>query len=435
MAKINSVILGKSITEIADESGISLSYLSLILSGKRRNVSKAILARIGSILNMSIEEVQDLINQQIKPSTPLIAKSVRNIKQQEIIKKTLTLLEHFDIKELKLLRNKVQELNPLDFELKEYYLFWIDGILATRNNQFKEALKFLDQAHNFKPITSNEKRMLARIYGGLGSIYIALSDHKMALRMLKKSLHIWCKENEAALVYLNLGTLYRRTHKYPSAIKAYVLSLDIGHSYFRTLAYSGLGQIYIDLNDMPSARSILLEGYIYSKRNTDKWGCQDLFCNLGHYYKLMGQLRRAEFILNKGLKYAQELKAIRAKDFILLELAEVYLLQNKRGKATQFFDEVIHGISITGDLLLLGTSFLSFAKKYLATFHYDEALQYLHKSYRALSSLGPTVEMLDCCKLLLQCHSRKHNSAQVQFYRNEILKIKNKVKHKKLSME
>lgn len=421
--------MGKSLTEISDASGISISYLSLILSGKRDNVSIATFSRIGLALDLSIEEVQLLLSQQIKRCTPIKANPNRsNIEQQEIIKLTLILLENFDIKELKLLKKKAQELSSLDFELKEYYLFWIDGILATRNNQFEEALKFLDHAHNFKAVTSDEKRMLARIYGGLGSIYIALSDHKMALRMFKKSLHVWGKGNEAALVYLNLGTLYRRTRKYPSAIRAYMISLDSGHGYFKTLAYSGLGQIYIDLNDMPAVRSILLEGYAYSKKNTDKWGCQDLFCNLGQYYKLIGQLQRAEFILNKGLKYAQELSATRANDFIRLELAEVYLLQNRREQADRIFDELYRGVSQTGDLLLLGSTFLLCAKKYISTFDYDEALQYLTKSYKALSKLGLTEEMMECCTLLLKCHSRKHNSAEVQFYRDEIRRIRIKLK-------
>lgn len=299
--KINAAFLGKSLTEIADASGISLSYLSLILSGKRRNVSKATLARIGAVLNLSIEEVQDLIIRQIKPSTPLKVKLVRNIKQEEIIKQTLTLLEHFDIEKLNLIKTKAQELNSLEFKLKQYYLLWIDGILAARNNQFKEALISFDHAYNFKATTSNEKRMLAKVYGGLGSVYIALNDHKMALKMLKKSLRVWCKNNDAALVFLNLGTLYRRTCNYPSAIRAYMLVLEIGQGYIKTLAYSGLGQIYIDINDLPTARGFLLKGYIYSKRLEDKWGTQDLLCNLGMYYKIVGQLKKAEFILNKGI--------------------------------------------------------------------------------------------------------------------------------------
>ncbi|AHF08438.1 tetratricopeptide repeat protein [Desulfitobacterium metallireducens] len=436
MVKRNCDFIGKSLTDISEATGISLSYLSLILSGKRTNVSLGVLTRIGAVLNLSIEEVQFLISQQIKPAIPKKEKMVRdNAEQQEIIEQTLILLEHFDIEKLNLLKSKVQEKSSSDFQLKEYYLLWIDGIVATRNNLYQEAFKFLDRACNFKAVTSNEKRMLARIYGGIGSTYLALSEYKLALKMFKKSLHIWYKGNEAALVYLNLGTLYRRTRKYSNAIRAYTLSLDLGESYFKTLAYSGLGQIYMDLNDMRSARSILLKGYAYSKKNTDKWGCQDILCNLGQYYKLIEQLHRAEFTLNKGLKYAQELNAARSKDFIRLEIAEVHLLQNRGEKAVQIFNEMNREVSQSGDLLLLGSTFLLCAKKYITTFHYEEALQYLNKSYMALTGIGATVEILECCKLLLECHLRKHNSAEVQFYRDEIQKIKNKLKLKIMSIE
>lgn len=429
--------MGKSLIEISEATGISLSYLSLILSGKRKNISLSMLSRIGAALDLSIEETRLFISQQIKPTLPKKAKTIRtSIEQEEIIEQTLAVLEqNFDIEKLDQLKIRVKEKNASEFQLKECYLLWIDGILATRNNLYQEAFKFLDQARNFKAVTFSEKRMLARICGGIGSTYLALSEYKLAVKMFKKSLHLWSKGNQAALIYLNLGTLYRRTRKYSNAIRAYILCRDLGEGYFKTLAYSGLGQVYIDLNNMPSARSILLEGYVYSRKNTDKWGCQDLFCNLGEYYKCIGKLQRAEFMLNKGLKYASELNASRAKHFIRLEIAEVHLLQNRGGDAVQIFNELNREVSQTGDLLLLGSTFLLCAKKYLITFHYDEALQYLNKSFIALSSLGPTVEKLECYKLLLECHSRKHNGAEVQFYKDEIPKIKAKLKLKIMSIE
>lgn len=429
MGNKNSIIMGKTLTEIADASGISLSYLSLIFSGKRKNLSKATLARIGSALNMPIEEVHSFI-QQIQPASSIKTKSVSNpSKQQEIIKKTLVVLEHFDIEKLNDLKSTAQKISSLEFELKESYILWISGILAARNNQFEEANGFLEQASNFIAKTTDEKRMLAKIYGGLGSVYVALSNQRMALQMLKKSLRLWNTDSDAALIYLNLGTLYRRIRKFSDAIKAYLMTLDLGRGYIKTLAYSGLGQVYIDINDLQTARTFLLEGYVYLKKSKAKWGSQDLFCNLGIYYKLVGQLKRAEFLLDKGHKYAQDLGATRVRDFILLELAEVYLLEKRKDKADQIFDEVNRGVSLTGDGLLLGTTFLACAKKYLATFFYEDAMVYLNKSI----GVGPTLELLECCNMLLLCHSRKHNSAEVQFYRNEITKIDKKLKVQKLS--
>jgi tetratricopeptide (TPR) repeat protein len=430
LGKSNTALMGKSLTEISEATGISVSYLSLILNGKRKNVSLAVLTRIGEALGISIEETRLLISQQIKSTLPKKAKTIRSsIEQEEIIEKTLAVLEkNLDNQELNQLKSRAQKRSLSDFPLKESYLLWIDGFLAWKNNQYQEALNLMAQGCNFKAITSNEKRMLARIYGGLGGIYIGLSDYKMSLKMLKKSLNIWSKGNEAAVAYLNLGTLYRRKRKYSSAIRAYTFSRNLGQSYVKTQAYSGLGQIYMDLNNMPLARSVLLEGYVFCKKNTEKWGCQDLFCNLGEYYKSIGRLQRAEFILKKGLKYAQKFNAARAKDFIRLEIAEVHLLQNRGEKAVHIFNEMSAEVSQSGDLLLLGSTLLRCAKKYLSTFYYEEALQYLNKSYMALSGIGPTSEILESCKLLLEYHLRKHNSAEVQFYKDEIRKIKNKLK-------
>lgn len=427
MGRNNVTFMGRNLTEISNATGISMSYLSLIFSGKRKKVSKAILARIASAFNISIEEVEYSI-QHIQRSPIIKHKLVSDqSKQQKIISQTLDILEHFDIERLKDLKNVSSKLSPSEFELKEWYSLWIDGILAARNNQFEEAQRFLDEAKNFRPKTAHEKRMLAKIYGGLGSVYIVLSNNKIALQMFKKSLRLWNTGFDAALVYLNLGTLYRRMRKFPNAIKSYMMTLDFGYGYIKTLAYSGLGQIYIDINDLPTARTFLLEGYVYLKRTRDKWGSQDLLCNLGIYYKLSGQLKRAEYILTKGLKYAQDLGATRVRDYILLELAEVYLLLNTKEKAAAIFDGVNREVSLTGDMLLLGTSFLSCSKKYLSAFFYEDALKNLNQCYKFLNEVGPTLELLECCKLLQLSHSRKHNIAEAQFFKNEILKIKNKL--------
>lgn len=421
MGKSNRALMGKSLTEISDASGISISYLSLIVNNKRK-ANKVTLARIGAVLNLSIEEVQVLINQQFGSSLKNGESPTPN---DILIEQTLVALEHFNIQTINRLRANVLTLKPSEFILKTFYLLWVEGIIAARKNQFEEALRLLNKAQKFKAKTTMEKRMLAKIYGGLGSVYIALGNHKMSLNYFKKSLRLWNNGNDASLVYLNLGTLFRRMNRYSDAIRAYNLSLEMGFSYVNTLAYSGLGKIYLDLNNMETARQILLKGYVHSKKIEDKWGYQDLLCNLGIYYKKSGRLKRAEFIFNRGLKYALKLEATRMKDFIQLELAEVFLLQDKKEKASEIFNQVIQGVSMTGDLLLLGTSYLLCAKKCIAAFKEEKAFQYLQKSYQALSRMDAPVEILECCELLLQYHSRKHNITQVEFIKNEIKKLKN----------
>lgn len=422
--------------EIAERSGISVGYLSLIFSGKRKNVRLSVLTRLGFALNLSVEEIKQWI--PVSPEKDQLAEQVgmgkiqRGTRKgipkakdnglQDLILRTIKSLEEFDPLHLNELKSEAEKLS-LELPLKYKLIDWIEGILAAQNNQFSQALNHLMRARSFKPTKIQEKRMLAKIYGGMGSCYTALGDHKMAFKMFTKSLNIWGNGAEAALVYLNMGTLYRRCRQYRYSRQSYLQAIEMGSDFIRIMAYSGLGQICIDQNDLGSARTFLLRGYQLTRQQPEMWGVPELYCNLGIVYKLSLRYNKARFILYKGRLLAERLGTVRIKYYILLELEEVLLLLLQRDEANSVFSQLEKELSAEGDLLLLGKILLSSAQK-LWDSSWELALDCLLRSYRTLGQIGPSAEWLRCCQLLADYFSNKGTPQMSDFYQDEVKRIK-----------
>lgn len=419
--------------EIARRSGISVGYLSLILNGKRKNVSLSIVIRLAFALNLPVEEVKGWILKASEKSKYTESKGGKEEAQKEtqkewdeevqgLILRILKSLEKFDALQLKELKSEAERI-PTQIPLKYKLIEWIKGILAGQNSQFNQALDHFMRARTFRARRSPEKRMLAKIYGAMGGCYTAQGNHKMAFKMFAKSLNIWGSGADAALVYLNMGTLYRRCHKYRYASQSYLQAIEIGSYFIRIMSYSGLGQIGIDQKDLESARTILLRGCMLSKRQPEMWGVPELYCNLGIVYKLSRKYNKAKNILNRGRLLAERLGAVRVKHYILLELEEVLLLLEQKDEANSVFSLLEEELSDNGDLFLLSKMLLSSAQN-LWDSSRELALDCLLRSYKILGKIGPSIELMKCCQLLVEGFSNKNTLGIGHFYQDEVKRIR-----------
>lgn len=409
--------------EIAQRSGISVGYLSLILKGKRKNVSLSVVTRLAFAFNLSVEEVKGWILMTSEEAQTEIPKRKEwDEEVQSLILRILKSLEKFDALQLKELMSEAERL-PSQIPLKLKLIEWIEGIFSGQNSQFNQALDHFMQARTFRARKSPEKRMLAKIYGAMGGCYTALGNHKMAFKMFAKSLNIWGSGADAALVYLNMGTLYRRCHKYRYASQSYLQAIEIGSCFIQIMAYSGLGQIGIDQKDFQGALGFLYKGYQLSRHQSDLWGVPELYCNLGIVYKLSSRYNEAKEILYEGKVLAERLGAVRVKHYILLELEEVLLLLQEKDEAYIIFSHLAEELSDEGDLLLLGKILLAGAQN-LWNSSRKLSLDCLLKSYQILGRIGPSNELLKCCQLLAEVFVNNNNLEMSDFYQDEVKRIR-----------
>lgn len=155
--------------EIAERSGISVGYLSLIFSGKRKNVRLSVLTRLGFALNLPVEEIkqwipvafdEDPLTERVgeKEKIQKGTRKEKDNKLQDLILRTIKSLEAFDPIQLNGLKSEAEKF-PLGHPLKNEFIEWIEGILAARNNQLSQALGHLMRARSFKSTKIQKKRM------------------------------------------------------------------------------------------------------------------------------------------------------------------------------------------------------------------------------------------------------------------------------------
>lgn len=416
---------GIKVTELAKRCGVSQSYLSRIVNGEKHNVDPYILTKLAYELDMSLLEVEILVVTGKPPDS--WRESIRNeheqIEFQHCIHAALDALDLGDISRFNGLSERVKAMNEQDVPLKQNYMDWYEGVSLSFANRYGEAMVKLEEAGRFKPRNDIERNLLAKIIGGLGGIYVAQGDYQTAMKMFRKSLMIWGEGSQAGSVYLNMGTLFRRRQKYASAIQAYERAVELGTSSVKLLAYTGLGQVALDLQDSRQARRYLLKGYMIAKSQENDEGKANLYCNLGKYYKEIGKLDRAIQRLKTALKYAERWQDSRTRFYILAELADVYLHIKDFEAADQTLKLFESEINQDGDVLLVGMCFNMFAKKHAQTGQIDSALTLLGQSYKILMKIPVSEELLECCRLLHKYLLAKNEPYEAEFYLAESKKI------------
>lgn len=416
---------GIRITELAKCCGISQSYLSRIVNGERKNVHPYILMQLARGLDISLSEIKALVatGEFENSKKESINNEGEQTEFQQCILEALDALDFGDISMFQVITQKVTEMNEQSIRLKQNYLAWYEGLNLSFANRYDESMAKFESAMRFKPKTETERKLLAKIIGGLGSVYVAKGNYQSAMKMLRKSLMVWGEGPQAGSVYLNMGTLLRRRHKYFSATQSYQRAVKLGASPVKLLAYTGLGLVALDLKDIVQARRYLLMGYMLAKSQENDEGKANLYCNLGQYYKEVGKLNRAIYALKRGLKCAERWRDSRVTLYILAELADAYL-RIKDVKASEetlktLESEINHG----GDVLLVGMCFNTFAKKHAQSGCIDRALTLLGQNYRILAAIPPSEELLDCCRLLARYFLAKKKPYEADFYLAESKKI------------
>lgn len=418
---------GITLTELAKRSGISESYLSRIANAKRINIRQDILTKLAQELDISTEQLEMLLVAQeplCKNSPEECVSGGEMVEFQKCIIESLDALNSNNLVAFENIMKKVAQMDEQKVPFKHNYLELYEAIRLGRANRYDEALERLKSAMQFIPKSVPETRLLAKIIGGLGSVYVAKGNYKSAMQMFRKSLMIWGRGGQAGLVYLNMGTLYRRRHQYSMATQYYKKAIVLGVPSVKLLAYTGLGQLSLDMEDYEQAKKHLLRGYWLAKLQKHNEGKDNLYCNLGKYYKAIGKLERAINVLKLGKSYAEHSGDVRTQIYIMVELADAYLQIDDIRALEQTLECLETEIIESGDVLLVGNCLNVISKKYTGNGEKIKALRLLNQSYKVLRTVSPSRELWECCRLLYRYHLENKEPCQADFYLSESRKTK-----------
>lgn len=186
-------------------------------------------------------------------------------------------------------------------------------------NYFAEAVQYL------QPEGADE-------YYGSALMQLSLACKKRgqmaeALSMLTEALHLFERLANSRLiinVHYTFGRYYRGTKEYALAVESYSKALSLAASehntYEQAVAYSLLGQLYIDMGDSTEAIRCMEQGILLFKSSNRPTNSINVAKNLHAVYFQAGELRKAYTTL---LQYTKErfklLDESRAKEVATLQ--------------------------------------------------------------------------------------------------------------------
>lgn len=411
--------------DLAKRCGISNGYLSMIIAGERKNVSSEILFCLADELQLSTLELEHLLNiPHHAYETP--SESVK-LKFQEYLSDALDALDVNDQKKLDALTEKIRILDDPCVALKNHYLDWYEAWHLAFESRLDEALQKFHRAHQFKPRTNIERRFKAKILGGLGGVYTAQGNYKLAMKAMRDSLFLWPDGKQAGWIYLNMGTLHRRMGNPLAAMDAFHQAYELGASFIKLLALSSGLQISFDINDEEKARQYAVRGYLLAKSLEDPRGKCDLFCNIAQYYARKDKPKRAEPFYLKAIHFAGRSGDARIRQWALVELANLYAKYGLLNKLQTLLKGSEIEITSSADYLLIGKRLNMTAESYLNNGYSAKAFNLLEHNYKTLVSLRPSEELLSCCHLLIKCSSINKDPYKTEFYSTEIKRIRKNI--------
>jgi len=420
-------IKGVGLAELARRSGVSTSYLSLIVNGQRTNVRAGTLAVLARACDISIDELTQLVR---TPYERYLAASPRQWSSgnNELLFRRLLamMLDALDVNDLPRIESLYQEILGLPAQTQPphgQFLQWYEAWQLTLRNQFDDAIPKFLAARSFTPRFIVDKRFIARASGSLGGAYVAKGEYRLAAEAFRASLRLWKNGKQAGWVYLNLGTMYRRTGQVRRARIAYARAVALGAKHIQLAALSGLAQLCFDVGDPASAKPYLVKGYLLAKELEAPRGKGDLYCNLGKYYAFCGKPQRAVANFCKAIDYAALAGNLRIKLYAMVELADTYLSLQAIPKFAELVQQIEGEIGPGSDALLIGLRFNVLAKKHLSEGQLERSLLLLETGYRILGRLPASPELLDCCRLLRKVHLARRDPYVANFFRQEVKRL------------
>ena len=307
------------------------------------------------------------------------------------------------------------------------YIKWYEGWQLTLQNRFDDAIEYFKDALLIEPRGNTERRFMAKVLGSLGGTYVAKGNNKLAMKAFKQSLSLYDYGKQVGLVYLNMGTLFRRNNQLHHAKNYYLRASEMGSAFVKIMAVSGLLQIALDCNEINAAREYVVKGYWFAKRTQEPRGKDDLFCNIGVYYSIKGDPKKAKRWFKKCILITEQTKNIRTKHYAMIEIINLLFYEGNTEQGDTLLKSISSEASSNNDILILGKILCVAGKRNIVDKRYEQGKLVLERCYKLLNSIPPSEELIACCKLLRTCFLAIGELNMAEFYFKEASCLRKKM--------
>jgi serine phosphatase RsbU (regulator of sigma subunit) len=214
------------------------------------------------------------------------------------------------------------------------------GTICHDKGDFQKAVECFSKARMYAERT-NDRSMLAVIYGNMGNTYEFVKDYASAKHYLFASMRLFkeLKQPEKhAGSYMNIGVMYFDHNELDSAMYYYRESLklpfgDVGQA---SILRFNISECYLKQNNLAGAEKELLIGMdLIKELNSDYYDAM-FSQQLGKIYILQKKYDEAEKLILKSLNVAQRSKLLNPETQAHYKMYELYEAKKEYQKALQY---------------------------------------------------------------------------------------------------
>ncbi|RZA00893.1 MAG: tetratricopeptide repeat protein [Moraxellaceae bacterium] len=234
------------------------------------------------------------------------------------------------------------------------------GVLHFKRGDFNQALQHQLQALKIYE-QLQDQNTVGQVLNNIAAVYEHQNQLDKALEYYQQSLALKQALNDNAqigMAHINIGNIYYKKQDLQPAKKhlqeaiSRLSAADKNAAQYLGTAYNNLSEVYIISNQPDSASQNITKALSIRKEINDVNGVASSLNNLGRILTLQRKFQPAETTLLEAKTIAEEHNLIIEKNKIYLNLAELYKVTNRPGKALDFY--ILH--TQTKDSLLNETS-------------------------------------------------------------------------------
>jgi signal transduction histidine kinase len=282
---------------------------------------------------------------------------------------------------------------------------------------YSDYFKMIDYADSIQKNATNESndyKSLAYItygiyYSRISEVNKAFNNYNKAFELLKES------KNDTLLYVLNIGigNYHKNTGDYNNSLKYLIKGLFIAEHLNDSLkigkAYSFLGQLYLEKEDVKQAKDYLNKAVAIFKNNKNNPSYLISIHTLANIYGMNGDFSKALDLDNEGLKICDNIDSNDLRATFIDNKANCYMYSNRLDSAKYYFNECLRIDLLNKNGRQISDSYSNLAQ--LAIFEKDasDVLSYANKSIEIAEKANYKPGIVKNYQLLIDFYKSQNN--------------------------
>jgi len=257
------------------------------------------------------------------------------------------------------------------------------GIYYWERNEYSKALSLYVDSLKIAQKTNNSF-MESTCLNNIGLLYRSIGDYRKAIDHFVKALkidrqignkraismdlnNIGVVHTRRAILYKTEKDFYEAKVFFEDCIK---LAEEVGNKRVEVGVLNNLGFVYLNLKKYSDSFRYFSSALDKAKKIKDLESIGMIYCNLGNYYQLMGNIEKAEILYAKAEKISKKIKAAHILWEAYFGLGQCYEALNKYECAIDYYEKSIEEIDSVRSRIVLDTFKAGFVRDKLQVYEY-----------------------------------------------------------------